>query len=63
MTTCYEKSFSKLKLIKMYQKLIITKECFNDLALISIENDIVTKLNLNKTITNFADFKLRKKNF
>lgn len=40
----------------------MTEELHNNLALINIENYIiVTKLDLNKTKTNFADLKLRQK--
>lgn len=39
----------------------MTEERFNNLALISIKNDKVTKLDLNQAITNYDDLKLRKK--
>lgn len=39
----------------------MTEERLNNLALISIENDIVSKLDLNEAIQNFADLKSRKK--
>ncbi|KAF0694599.1 zinc finger MYM-type protein 1-like, partial [Aphis craccivora] len=60
-TASYERSFSKLKLIKTYLRSTMTEERLNDLALISIENEIVSKLNLNEAIQNFADLKSRKK--
>lgn len=60
-TASYERSFSKLKLIKTYLRSTMTEERLNNLALISIENEIVSKLNLNEAIQNFADLKSRKK--
>lgn len=60
-TSSYERIFSRLKLIKIYLSLTMTEERFNNLALISIKNDKVTKLDLNQAITNYDDLKLRKK--
>jgi len=39
----------------------MTEERLNNSALISIENNIVSKLDLNEAIQNFADLKSRKK--
>jgi len=60
-TASCERSFSKFKLIKTYLRSTMTEERLNNLALISIENDIVSKLDLNGAIQNFADLKFRKK--
>lgn len=38
----------------------MAEECHNNLALISIENDMIHKIDLNEAITNFADLKSRK---
>jgi len=56
-TASGERSFSKLKLIKTYMRSTNTDDCLSSLALISIENDKVTKLDLNEAITNFDDLK------
>lgn len=60
-TPSCERSFSKLKLIKTYLRSTMTEERLNNSALISIENNIVSKLDLNEAIQNFADLKSRKK--
>jgi hypothetical protein len=56
-----KRSFSKLKLIKTYLRSTMTEKRLINLALISIENDIVSKLDLNEAIQNFADLKSKKK--
>lgn len=62
MTASCERIFSKLNLIiKTYLRSTMTEKRLNNLALISIENDTVTKLELNEAINIFADLKLRKK--
>lgn len=48
-TTICERSFSKFKLIKTYLRSTMTEERLNNLALISIENDIA--LNVTASIT------------
>lgn len=61
-TASCERSFSKLKLVKTYLRSTMTEERLNNLALTcSIENDIVSKLDLNEAIQHFADLKSRKK--
>jgi len=40
----------------------MTEERLNNLALISLENDIFSKLDLNKAIQHFSDLKSKKKN-
>jgi hypothetical protein len=60
-TASCERSLSKLKLIKTYLRSTMTEERLKNLALISIENDIVSRLDLNEAIQNFADLKSRKK--
>jgi len=53
-----ERSFSKLKLIKFYLGLTISQERLNNLSLISIEKEIVKKINYNKLINNFVSLKV-----
>lgn len=60
MTVSCERSFSKLKLIKTYLRSTMTEKRLNNLALVSIENYIVFKLNLNEAVLNFTELKLRK---
>lgn len=60
MTTSCERSFSQLNLIKTYLKSTVIEGHLNNLALINIENDIDSKLDLNEAITNFTNLKLRK---
>ena len=58
-----ERSFSKLKLIKTYLRSTMTEDRLNNLAIISIENNVVANLNLEAAIEKFADMKARKKSF
>ena len=58
-----ERSFSKLKLIKSYLRLIISQERLNGLVILSIENEILTKLECKNLISNFAPQKAKKINF
>jgi hypothetical protein len=60
-TASSERIFSKLKLIKTYLRSTVTEERLNNLALISLENYLVSKLDVNEAIQNFADLKSRKK--
>lgn len=50
-----ERSFIQLMLKKTYFRSIVTEERLNNFSLISIENDIVTRLDLNEAITSIAD--------
>lgn len=58
-----ERSFSKLKLIKSYLRNTISQERLSALAMISIENDVARTLDIDNIVTNFANSKIRKKNF
>jgi hypothetical protein len=58
-----ERSFSKLKLIKNYQRSTMSQERLSDLAVLSIENDRAKKLDITKIVDIFARQKARKRNF
>lgn len=55
-----ERSFSKLKLIKTYLRSTISQERLNNLAMISIENDIAKTIDLENILRDFANKKARK---
>lgn len=55
-----ERSFSKLKLIKTYLRSSMHQERLNNLAMLSIENDIGQSLNYDDVIDSFAAAKSRK---
>ena len=52
--TSAEKSFSKLKLLKSYLRSIMSQERLNGLAILSIEKDMLEKLEFGSIIENFA---------
>ena len=58
-----ERSFSKLKLIKTYLRSTMTEDKLNNLAIVSIENNVVAILDLEAAIENFAVMRARKKCF
>ena len=58
-----EMSFSKLKLIKTYLRITMSQERLNGLAMISIENKYLDKLNFNNLIEEFALKNARRSNF
>ena len=58
-----ERSFSKLKLIKSFLRSTMSQERLNGLAIISIEKDLVSKLEYKNLINDFASQKVRKVNF
>ncbi|XP_059627381.1 uncharacterized protein LOC132270202 [Cornus florida] len=49
-----ERSFSKLKLIKSYLRSMMTQERLNGLVILSIEKDVLEKVDLNTLIDNFV---------
>ncbi|KAI8568581.1 hypothetical protein RHMOL_Rhmol02G0212300 [Rhododendron molle] len=49
-----ERSFSKLKLIKSYLRSTMSEERLNGLVMLSIEKDMVSKLDYNSLIITFA---------
>jgi hypothetical protein len=58
-----ERSFSKLKLIKTYLRTTMSQERLNGLAMISIENEYLDKLNFDNLIEEFASKNARRSNF
>jgi hypothetical protein len=56
-------SFSKLKLIKSYIRSTMSQERLNGLALLSIENEMLKKLEYKNLVSNFASQKARRMNF
>ena len=52
-----ERNFSKLKLIKSYLRSTMSQEKFNELVLISIEKEMLKKIDYNKLINNFTSLK------
>jgi hypothetical protein len=58
-----ERSFSKLKLIKIYLRTTMSQERLSDLAMISIENEYLDKLNYDDLIEEFASKNARRSNF
>lgn len=58
-----ERTFSKLKLIKIYLRSTISQTRLSGLAMISIENDRAKKLNLSLLVKTFAQDRSRKKHF
>ena len=54
-----EKSFSKLKLMKSYLRSTMSQERLSGLAILPIENEMLTKLEYKILISNFASQKAR----
>ena len=58
-----KRSFLKLKLIKFYLRSTISQERLSGLAILSIEKEMLAKLECKNLISNFASQKARKINF
>jgi hypothetical protein len=58
-----ERSFSNLKLIKTYLRTTMSQERLSGLAMISIENEYLDKLNYDDLIEEFASKNARRSNF
>ena len=56
-----ERSFSKIKLIKTYLRNSLAQDKFSNLALLSIENNILKSLNTTEFTNIFVNMKTRKK--
>jgi len=63
LTTLYERSFSKLKLVKNYLRNTISQERLNNISILNIEKERTEELNIDQIINNFANQKARKKYF
>jgi hypothetical protein len=57
MTTSAKRSFSKLKLIKSYMRSTISQQRLNWLTLLLIEKEILTNIDYNGLIKEFASQK------
>jgi hypothetical protein len=58
-----ERSFSKLKLIKNYFRNSTSQDRLTNIAILNIEREKTTELEIDKVINNFANLKSRRKNF
>ena len=58
-----ERSFSKLKLIRTYLRTTMSQERLSDLAMISIENEYLDKLNYDDLIEEFVSKNVRRSSF
>ena len=58
-----ERSFSKLKLIKTFNRTSMTDRRLSSLAMLSIENDCARSLDYDNVITEFANKKVRSRLF
>ena len=59
----YEKSFSKLKLIKSYLRSTMGESRLSALSILSIESDLVQTLSFDDIISEFASMKARRIQF
>lgn len=58
-----ERSFSKLKLIKNYLRNSISQDRLTNIAILNIEREKASELEIDKIINDFANLKSRRKNF
>lgn len=58
-----ERSFSKLKLLKTYLRSSMSQERLNGLAILSIEKDVVEKIDVDAIINEFASRNARRNRF
>lgn len=58
-----EASFSKLKLIKSYLRTTMSQERLSSLATISIEKEMLNRIDENEIATKFAEMKSRRAAF
>ena len=58
-----ERSFSKLKLIKTYLRSSMSQERLNGLAILSIEKELLAKIDTDVIITDFASQNVRRNHF
>jgi hAT family protein len=58
-----ERSFSKLKLIKTYLRSSMSQERLNGLAILSIEKELLAKIDADVIITDFASQIIRRNHF
>jgi hypothetical protein len=61
--TSAERIFSKLKLIKSYLRSTISQERLSELAILSIERNMLEKIDYKSLINNFASKRARKMKF
>jgi hypothetical protein len=57
-----ERSFLKLKLLKNYLRSTMSQERLNDLAMCSIEKDILNTIDFNTVLDDFASRNVRRSN-
>ena len=58
--TTAERSYSKLKLIKSYLRSNMSQDRLSDISLISIEHEIMEKIDFGQVISNYASVNGRK---
>ena len=54
-----ERGLSKINLIKTYLRLSMTQDRLNSLSILSIENDLVKKIDIESAMKRFEDLKAR----